>query len=77
MSTRIQVITTTIAALGLSLIVASGNLGSALALGDQERYDVGHHEGALQAAHDKVYGFSRHLVDHCFLSVCCSDCHVT
>ena len=56
MSTKIQVITVTIAALGLSLIIASGSLGSALALSDQERYDVGHHEGALQAAHDKVYG---------------------
>jgi len=56
MSTKIQIITATIAALGLSLIVASGIIGSAFAANDQERYNIGHHKGALMAAQDKYHG---------------------
>lgn len=56
-STRIQIMTTTIAALGLATIVASTNTGLAMALSDQDRYDVGHHEGALQASLDEQGGY--------------------
>jgi len=56
MSTKSKEITGTIAAFGLALIVASGNIGLAMAASDSERYNIGHHEGALQASLDEQAG---------------------
>jgi hypothetical protein len=53
MSTKIQVITATIAALPLSLTVGGGSIGSAFAASGQDHYGIGHHEGALQASLDE------------------------
>ena len=63
MDTKIQVITATIAALGLSLIVASGSIGSAIAASDQERYNIGHHEGAMKGGYDEQVGIYN---DNCY-----------
>lgn len=56
MDTKIQVIIATIDVLSLGVIVAGGNIGSALALSSQERYDVGHHEGAMKGGYDEQVG---------------------
>ena len=53
-NTNVTTVATTMVIISLALIVGFGT--NALALSDSERYDVGHHEGALQAAHDKVWG---------------------
>jgi hypothetical protein len=63
MSTKSKVITATIAALGLSLIVANGSIGSAFAASDQERYDIGHHDGAMKGGYDEQVGIYN---DNCY-----------
>ena len=52
MSTKIQVVTATIAALGLGLIVVVAS-GAALGASDQERYNIGHHDGAMKGGYDE------------------------
>lgn len=48
---------TTMVALGLGILLILGTTGNVFALSESERYNVGHHEGALQASIDEPRGY--------------------